>query len=699
MELFKITCVTCRARLSVRDAALIGQILACPRCGMMVQVALPGSGGPKLPAEPAAMSSAASPALNSSLSEMEILSPQAAAADTAVSKEVPAAAQADFDHASEFASAPESPPAPGAPAPLATPAAASWAAYKFGALIVAGAIVGSGIVAAALTWSGVNDQTLASATPSAQSASVPTPPAATPTSDDPHPVSDLPSNALDGLVASATSEAPEQAPPSTALFPQGDEVADPTAPAAPSDEPTNTTTAPSNAESPAEDATPVDDDIADAADASPVQESSAPRLRIDPLEVDPEGLNLSTLYTDPPGDPLAASQLSKEAPAAVSVPPEPRPDAAEAARLAAAQPVRRDARPDTAVPTDAAVILARRLPAVKFDQMPLCRLLDFAGQLSGLPVSVAPEQLRMAGVSAATPASADVKNATVEELLKTALKPLRLEPTFVDGQLVLDRIGEDKRRSVAYAIDDLADNDAEAQQIAAWIGQLVLPEEDLVKIEGRSLRIDEVESIQYEVLILLERCRLARGLPTRSKYPKSLLSRESHYASMAQRMTARTTFTFVDYTPLREIFRYWQEELQIAVLVDWPALAQERLRPQTAIACSAVDKPWSEAIDSVLTPLGLAWRAVDRRTIEITSADKADAEPQLDVYRLAANAKIDTDELTAKLAEWTAAAKDDEANSSSAIYDADHRILLVRQPAAVQRAVAHRLSEQRLLAE
>ncbi len=41
MELFSVTCTTCRARLKVRDLAAIGQILACPKCQSMVQVAPP----------------------------------------------------------------------------------------------------------------------------------------------------------------------------------------------------------------------------------------------------------------------------------------------------------------------------------------------------------------------------------------------------------------------------------------------------------------------------------------------------------------------------------------------------------------------------------------------------------------------------------------------------------------------------------
>ena len=41
MELFAITCTTCKSRLRVRDQAAVGQILACPKCGGMVMVKPP----------------------------------------------------------------------------------------------------------------------------------------------------------------------------------------------------------------------------------------------------------------------------------------------------------------------------------------------------------------------------------------------------------------------------------------------------------------------------------------------------------------------------------------------------------------------------------------------------------------------------------------------------------------------------------
>src|SRR6185369_1347969 len=56
MALFTVTCTTCTARLSVRDTAVIGQILECPKCGSMVQIVPPEGWQPPPPATPPAKS-------------------------------------------------------------------------------------------------------------------------------------------------------------------------------------------------------------------------------------------------------------------------------------------------------------------------------------------------------------------------------------------------------------------------------------------------------------------------------------------------------------------------------------------------------------------------------------------------------------------------------------------------------------------
>ena len=52
MELFTVPCITCRAKIKVRHVSAIGQILACPRCGGMVQIVAPEGWKPPADAPP-----------------------------------------------------------------------------------------------------------------------------------------------------------------------------------------------------------------------------------------------------------------------------------------------------------------------------------------------------------------------------------------------------------------------------------------------------------------------------------------------------------------------------------------------------------------------------------------------------------------------------------------------------------------------
>jgi hypothetical protein len=252
----------------------------------------------------------------------------------------------------------------------------------------------------------------------------------------------------------------------------------------------------------------------------------------------------------------------------------------------------------------------------------------------------------------------------------------------------------------------LAGDDAANEQLAATIQKVVAPESwesaggtGTIVVDDKQLKIETGEAIQYDVLLLLERSRAALGLSPRSKYPAALIGYEAAPIALAQRLGAPATFTFSQYAPLREIFRHWQEEMQVAVLVDWPALADLRLWPNTRIACSSAGKPWEAALDEVLTPLGLAWRPIDKRTIEITTLEKGASAPLLEIYRLNREALAGVDDLVTQMNKL--AASDENARNAphgAVILDGEHGLLLVRQPATIQRQIAASLSKMGLLA-
>ncbi|WP_428305298.1 hypothetical protein [Lacipirellula sp.] len=746
MDPFKVTCVSCRAVLTVRKESMIGQIIACPRCNMMVQVMAPAGYVPSAPAAAAptvAAHTADAPTATTPAAKPAARPAKTAAAAVAVATtvfdasdalaDIPAATPAvqtappttstvvvsNFDDAVDAFSDPPSTVATGSiaesaasipsasaaappPAPTTLPPAPSlWSRIKFPAMVAGGGLAGAAVMIGALSLilGGDDDPTLPLAPPA------PAPVATTQPNGIPANPTTIaatePAPPADPIALESAPAIDEQQPAAQPAAAAQTEVAladDPFAetPAAPADNQlaANVPATPAPTESTEPAAAAADDPAT--AEPEAEKEKDEPRLRIDPLDIDPEGLSLSTLRSGPPKNPIEESQLPEQESAALSVNSEAPAGADQPAAEAPPAPdaVRRDQQAGAPTAESVATLLERKTPRLKVNNIPLCRLLDLSVQMSGIPISVAPEQLQLAAVSAGQPATAAVEDATILDFLTAALKPLRLQPVVVNDQIVLIRGGNNPRRDVTYAVDDLAGDEPAIARLAENIQKLVAPDTwqaaggtGTLAIDGKQLKVSAGEAVQYDVLLLLERSRAALEKPHRSKYPAALIGGVAPAVALQERLGAPATFTFSQYTPLREIFRHWQEEMQVAVLVDWPALADVRLWPNTRIACSSSGTPWEPALDKVLEPLGLAWRPVDKRTIEITSLDKAAAEPMIAVYRLSAEQLATVEELEQHLKTFAESAGVNAPGVAN-IVDGEHTLLLARQPALIHREIA-----------
>jgi hypothetical protein len=141
-------------------------------------------------------------------------------------------------------------------------------------------------------------------------------------------------------------------------------------------------------------------------------------------------------------------------------------------------------------------------------------------------------------------------------------------------------------------------------------------------VKGTSFEFNNQENAVIGLILFCERLRIARGLPIKSRYPAERLSVESSYSRIAAKLERPTTFTFVPWTRLADVFRDWQEASGVTMLVDWSELAEVELDPASPISCSVVNRTWRESLDGVLAQLGLDWWAVDGETIQITCRDK-----------------------------------------------------------------------------
>lgn len=445
--------------------------------------------------------------------------------------------------------------------------------------------------------------------------------------------------------------------------------------------------------------------LTDRPDAAPSNAAAGSEhvLKFDPLDFDPENLSLSSKPM-PAGPQAVASTSSIPAEPPAEAPTKPLEEFKAAAANELPQPEvlkavnvkRGPVAGDDIRPLDTTQHLALKLKSFQVTEMPLARFVDTLSDMAGVPITLEPVTLELNGLSPRTPISADVTDATLESVLRDAFEKQRLELVDDDTRIAAALANADEFRAVDFEVKDLVGGTG-AGSIAKLIEQFVAPQswkanggKGVIEVQGTNLHITQSLTGRREALIFCERLRLARGLPLKSKFPTALLSVDSPYEKIGPTLSRPTTFTFLAWTRLADVLRQWQETSGVTILVDWPALRDVELTPATPVACSTVERPWTEALDGVLEPLGLGWWASDSQTIQITSRDALNQIERVEFYTVPKQMRDELGSgasLVATIKRQIADDIADKAKTDSARIELDEKSgrLIVRATPAAQR--------------
>ena len=637
MELFTITCTTCRQRLKVCDASTIGEIQICPKCGSMVLVEPPpGWSGP-----PAAEPPGAAPPPLDTLPQGAVTT-HLEPVSTPRAVELPPEPVNDSDAgvaadtAPPFVEPPLAPPLDGeasvAEPILPTEDWTSQAARQRQQWLLLG---GAAVVGMALALGFVGF--LASR-------------AANQARDE----------AAGAVVASEApgSDAPRPSPPA---------LPEPTALAGESE--TEAATVPSQPV--------VDAAVTSAADASagPVT-APAPRSQAAPAEsLPPDGLvtgdpkpvvipAASPLSKEPSGPPETAAAKPKEAnldPGALSetlkafapfIDPDVEPPPTEPMNAAEQEVPQLDPQtvpahqPSVPRPEPRAVDVPARLQdriaEVEFTDVPLKHFLRFIMNFSTIPVSVDPDALALVRATPRSKINVRKADATVDQLLTAALGPLQLAHVAVDQQLVVTRppLADGGLRRHSHGVSDLVGNDPQTlTQLADLIVELVEPSSweaaggaGVIREERPSLVIQQRETVLFRAIVFCDRLRAARGLPPQSKFDPELFSLEPRLARAAPRLAKTVTLNFPQPASFTRVLDRLSDEGEVEILVDWQALATLGWTPDTETTLAAQKQPLGEVLGQMLQPLELTYRVVDATTVEVTSPAAVEARWDVEFY-------------------------------------------------------------------
>jgi hypothetical protein len=694
-----ITCTTCRARLRVRSAAAWGEILPCPKCGGMVLVAAPtADGGSSARPTPGAGEVASPGVIGSSFDQVdELLDEPSQQPDT----EVAVGGSMDADRGVS--------PSQESPLPLDLGSMSGpllWARRLLLLAVASLAGVSLAVVVVALLgdnlWPRSSQPGPSAVRAEGQSTAVPAPASQSRHAGGPA-TEDMPAPAdsqskVDPTRAEATSDpsgrqdAPVLAMPALAEAARRPPDSDRESSRQPG-QPRIAMRVPPEAAGegvgesreqpePTDPRRPAGQDAADAdlSASPPGFQARSPEVPRIPVTT---GLaSLANLLEDRPVMAAAVQEpVDTELPDTIDEAPEGQDRDRSAG---ASTPVL------TTVSVDVAARLQDQLQAAHFSQVPLVDFLRGAAQLSTIPISVDPEGLAYANVTAETPVSIEAGGVCVADLLRDALAPLRLTCQRRDLGLVVTSaaLTQDEMRAVTFPVADLCQPDrGEAERLGRWVRQLLEPSSwegqggsgQLRVRAGEGLQVYHRRSTHYRILVFLERLRLARGLELQSRLGPDRVPRQPRWVAVAPRLQRPVTTHLWHPEPLGSILAELERAGGVRFLVDWVALAGAGVTTETPATLAVRGEPLQDALESVLQPWGLTFYPQDGRNLRVTTAEQARQSPYVELYsRDALHPPA-----VARLQEMTQA-----AGAAAPIQDAVSQTILVSLPPHLHRQLS-----------
>jgi hypothetical protein len=650
---FRISCTTCHARLKIVDPAAVGQILACPKCGSMVQADPPADWSPDAP----------------SMTDSLVLGSSTAV----LAARTPAGSKTTLAGAADRALPPPLPP----PLPTATSNPAS-SSSRLPSELSATARTG-----ARWFWPALSAATVAAIAIAALFIYLDR------------------KNHPDSVVAVDAAPQPKQ--------PAADGAPDPAkAPtAAKSTEATPIAKAPETAPKPAAKVAPAEGPAAPSAVAADnvTKPAVPPPVAASNKPADAPFPRIANAIQPPADRPVTATSPPQ-------IPPADKPALPEIAQPDA--PAARAVRPsiERVAPrmVDVESHLTDPLAAVNYREITLVQLMAELSQWSTIPISLDADALGELRISPDVSVALHLTDTTIAGVLDEALAPHGLSYSVVNHQLMIGRPRQTVLRRVRYAVSDLAGETAESNaQFAALVHAVVDPagwkeKESSGTATSRwdegTLVVEASESAHAQLLVFCEKLRLARGRPLRSKIDPVRFRLEPRTVAAKTALAEPVTVNFGRPESLARILNYLRGPTHVTMLVDQIALAEQRTSIDMEGILTADRQPLGQALTALLEPMDLTWRVVGDRAIEITTPQAAARHGEIEFYPAGEllSGDMSGESLVARIGrELAGSAANDPATVGPAVrFDAASRMLIVRAPQNIQLRVASLLSGWRV---
>ena len=300
---------------------------------------------------------------------------------------------------------------------------------------------------------------------------------------------------------------------------------------------------------------------------------------------------------------------------------------------------------------DVAARLAEPVPGIEIQNSPLVDFLQFMQGMSTVPITLRPDGLAMVRITpfnAETPVAWKGASTTVLDAIQGALQPLGLEARVEADQLIVD-VASGQLITMKFAVKDLTGSDERrANELAALVMTFVAPDtwsdeegQPMLTAGKDELTIRQSRLALAECIRLIEKLRVARGLPTATKFEAKLFELPTRSERAAAVLAAPLTLNYSIPTSLTRVVERIGKEAKVRILLDWQSLSAVGWNPDAEVTLTVEKQPLSAALNDLTQRMDLTWRVVDGRTIQILSPLTQGDRTEVELYAVADLANTD----------------------------------------------------------
>jgi len=288
-------------------------------------------------------------------------------------------------------------------------------------------------------------------------------------------------------------------------------------------------------------------------------------------------------------------------------------------------------------PVDVEAMLGITIKQIDFPDTPLLVFLEFIQELTTAPITVDARVLAVAGVRPTTPVRVKLADVTVGEALHAALEPLTLAYVVQEGNILITPWRESQQQQAhdnqTYDVAALVGEDAASRnEFVARMKRLLRPgswsdEGVQIKIDNNQLVVAHTETVQWEVGKLLEQIR---GMRTNSGKPA--LGWAAAVRVGRERLAKPLRLNYSQPVLLTTILARLREISGAQFLVDWRSLYALGLTPEIEASFLADNQPLDQKLAKTLAPLALAYRVADEEIVEIAAPETLSRKLRVEIY-------------------------------------------------------------------